>query len=71
MNIIKEYTDLSSNPYVENSLESLRTAIDVTSIPTTDKHSIEQAVTNLQKVIAPSVNDHQVPISLATLREVC
>ena len=71
MNIIKEYTDLSSNPYVENSLESLRTAIDVTSIPTTDKHSIEQTVTNLQEVIAPPVNDHQVPISLATLREVC
>jgi len=52
----KEYTDLSSKPYIENSLESLRTAIDVTNIPTTDKHNIEQAVTNLQEVIAPPVS---------------
>ena len=50
----KECTDLSST-YIENSLESLRNAIDMTSIPTTDKHGIEQAVTNLQEVIAPSV----------------
>jgi len=62
----KEYTDLSNKTFIENSLESIRNAIEVNNIPPVNKHIIEQSIHNLQTAITNTISDKVTPIHVNT-----
>jgi hypothetical protein len=75
---VKEYTDLSNKAVIKHSLEFIRTAIEVNTIPTVNREIIEQSICNLQaavdisneiasdKVIPTQVNTNQSVTEAAT-----
>ena len=69
----KEYTDLSNKAVIENSLDLIRTAIEGNTIPTGNRHIIEQSIYNLQTAMEISkqvASDKGIPIQVNTNQSV-
>ena len=65
----KEYTELSNKAVIEHSLEFIRTAIEVNTIPPVNRQIIEQSIYNLKPGMDISneiVSDKVIPIQVNT-----
>ena len=69
----KEYTDISNKTVIENSLESIRNAIEVANIPPSNRDIIEQSINTLKTAIDITENTHSdkvTPIHVNTIHPV-